>query len=163
MLILVSCYIAHLVYYCCCVLFSLNNPMTFFLLCRNAAKASLRRSDKKIRSDLGLSTTGDFKMVLAMAERLQPGIGVFLCGDPKQDQDQMSNILDTFWSQQGAVGRGVRTRCPIYLLKSLLVDKPFSNFIAWWLCCQLINQVIIGSGNDLLPSGSKSLPEPMLT
>lgn len=40
---------------------------------------------KKLKHDLSLTVPGDFKMVLATAEKLRPGICVFICGSPRSD------------------------------------------------------------------------------
>ena len=53
------------------------------------------------------------------------------------------------------------------------IDEYFSNKLQWETCCEIAlrrmsldltdDQVNIGSGNGLVPSGNKPLPEPMLT
>lgn len=40
---------------------------------------------KKLRHDLGLTVPGDFRIVLAVAERLRPGIYNFVCGTPGKE------------------------------------------------------------------------------
>ena len=53
-------------------------------------------SPKKLKQNLGLTVEGDFKIVLAMAERLKPGIYSFVLGDPKIEKEDIQNILENF-------------------------------------------------------------------
>ena len=47
----------------------------------------------KMRKHLDLKMDGDFRMVLAMAERLKEGLYGFVLGDPKLERDQF--LLDS--------------------------------------------------------------------
>jgi len=63
----------------------------------------VRQKLKKLKHDLSLTVPGDFKMVLATAEKLRPGLCVFVCGSPRSDTP------DLFWpplrpSRSGALG-----------------------------------------------------------
>ena len=41
---------------------------------------------KRLRHDLALTVPGDFRIVLAVAEKLRPGLYNFVCGTPGKDQ-----------------------------------------------------------------------------
>ncbi|XP_064625839.1 guanine nucleotide exchange factor C9orf72-like isoform X2 [Lineus longissimus] len=56
----------------------------------------LKMSLKKLKQHLGLTLEGDFKIVLAMAEKLKPGMYGFVLGDPKIEKDEIQNILENF-------------------------------------------------------------------
>ncbi|KAK3602392.1 hypothetical protein CHS0354_026279 [Potamilus streckersoni] len=56
---------------------------------RNPMKASQM---KKIRQDLLLNAEGDFRIIVALAEKLKPGIYCFLLGDRRVDRTVQTNV-----------------------------------------------------------------------
>lgn len=61
--------------------------------CSEHGRVSVRHRLKKLKHDLSLTVPGDFKMVLATAEKLRPGICVSVWGNPRSDTP------DLFWPQ----------------------------------------------------------------
>jgi len=49
-----------------------------------------------MKNDLGITLSGDFKIILAAAEKMQPGLYSFVCSDAKQDFDRIQSIFDAF-------------------------------------------------------------------
>jgi len=51
---------------------------------------------KRIRTDLDLLHEGDFSLLLAVAEKMSPGIYVALSGDPSQIEEKLIELFESF-------------------------------------------------------------------
>ncbi|XP_005107492.1 guanine nucleotide exchange C9orf72 [Aplysia californica] len=53
-----------------------------------------RIATKRLRQDLGLQLEGDFRIVLATADKLKPGLYQFVMGEKKYDNEYLPNMAD---------------------------------------------------------------------
>lgn len=63
---------------------------------KNLPRYFPKRDLKKLKQDLQVHLEGDFRIVLATAEKLKPGFYTFILGDPRADDTMKKELLSNF-------------------------------------------------------------------
>ncbi|XP_059178361.1 guanine nucleotide exchange factor C9orf72-like [Physella acuta] len=58
--------------------------------------ATNRPSTKRMRQDLGLQLEGDFRIVMATADKMKPGLYQYVLSDRRYDSEYLPNMADVF-------------------------------------------------------------------